>query len=41
MLKTRTFRVLFVDRNHGVDIAPSKTADKIVQYSGSRITVTP
>jgi alpha-D-xyloside xylohydrolase len=41
MLKTRTFRVVFVGENHGVDIAPSAKADKIIQYSGKQITVVP
>jgi alpha-D-xyloside xylohydrolase len=41
MLKTRTFRVVFVGENHGVDIAPSGTADKVIQYSGRQVTVIP
>ena len=41
MLETRTFRVVFVKENHGAGINPESDADKIVQYSGKRITVTP
>jgi alpha-D-xyloside xylohydrolase len=41
MLGNRTFRVVFVSENHGVGIAPSDTPDKIVQYSGRQITVSP
>jgi alpha-D-xyloside xylohydrolase len=41
MLVTRTFRVVFVGENHGVDIAPSEAADKIIQYSGRQVTVVP
>ena len=41
MLASRTFRVVFVGENHGVGIAPCDSADKIVQYSGKQITVTP
>jgi alpha-D-xyloside xylohydrolase len=41
MLASRTFRVIFVSENHGVGVAPSEMADKVVQYSGKQITVTP
>ncbi len=41
MLTSRTFRVVFVGENHGVGIAPSDIADKVVQYFGKQITVTP
>jgi alpha-D-xyloside xylohydrolase len=41
MLETRTFRVVFVGENHGSGIEPTAQADKIVQYSGAKITVTP
>jgi len=41
MLASRTFRVVFVGENHGVGIAPSDTADKVVTYSGKQVTVTP
>jgi alpha-D-xyloside xylohydrolase len=41
MLAARTFRVVFVGEKHGVGIAPSDTPDKVVQYSGKQITVTP
>jgi alpha-D-xyloside xylohydrolase len=41
MLAGRTFRVVFVAENHGVGIAPSSHPDKVVEYSGKRITVTP
>jgi alpha-D-xyloside xylohydrolase len=41
MLASRTFGVVFVGENHGVGIAPSDIPDKVVQYSGKQITVTP
>ncbi len=41
MLESRSFRVVFVGENHGVGINPADEADKIVQYSGKQITVTP
>ena len=41
MLESRTFRVVFVGGNHGVGIAATDQPDKIVQYSGKQITVTP
>jgi alpha-D-xyloside xylohydrolase len=41
MLASRTFRVVFVGENHGVGIASSDTPDKVVNYSGGQITVTP
>jgi alpha-D-xyloside xylohydrolase len=41
MLETRTFRVLFVQENHGVGVNPADEADKVVQYSGKALSVTP
>ena len=41
MLEHRTFRVVFVGENHGVDVSASDEADKVVQYSGTQITVGP
>ncbi|HTS37273.1 MAG TPA: TIM-barrel domain-containing protein [Candidatus Solibacter sp.] len=41
MLQKRTFRVVVVRENHGTGIGPSDEADKIVQYSGQTIQVTP
>jgi alpha-D-xyloside xylohydrolase len=41
MLESRSFHVVFVGENHGVGINPADTVDKIVQYSGKQITVTP
>jgi len=41
MLENRTFRVVFVSENHGVGVSPADEADKVVQYSGKQITVTP
>jgi alpha-D-xyloside xylohydrolase len=43
MLESRSFRLVFVSENHGVGVGASATdaADKVVQYSGKQITVTP
>ncbi|MGH9493473.1 MAG: glycoside hydrolase family 31 protein [Candidatus Sulfotelmatobacter sp.] len=41
MLEKRTFRVVFVRENHGVGVSTEENADKIVQYSGKQISVTP
>jgi alpha-D-xyloside xylohydrolase len=41
MLESRAFRVIFVSENHGVGVSPANEADKVVQYSGKQITVTP
>jgi alpha-D-xyloside xylohydrolase len=41
MLETRTFQVVFVDQNHGVGITRSARPDKVVEYAGQQITVTP
>jgi alpha-D-xyloside xylohydrolase len=41
MLESRTFHVVFVGENHGIAIEPTAKPDKIVQYSGARVTVTP
>jgi alpha-D-xyloside xylohydrolase len=39
MLEKRTFRVVFVGDNHGAGAASTVDADKIVDYSGSQVTV--
>jgi alpha-D-xyloside xylohydrolase len=39
MLEKRTFRVVFVSANHGAGIG-STVPDKVVEYSGSQVTVT-
>jgi alpha-D-xyloside xylohydrolase len=41
MLVHRTFRIVFVAENHGAGIAPSSDPDKVVEYSGKQIAVTP
>jgi alpha-D-xyloside xylohydrolase len=41
MLQRRTFRLVFVRENHGVGVGPSDEPDKIVQYSGTTVEVTP
>jgi alpha-D-xyloside xylohydrolase len=41
MLETRSFHVVFVGDNHGVGIEPTPQPDRIVQYSGTKISVTP
>jgi alpha-D-xyloside xylohydrolase len=41
MLESRSFRVVFVSENHGVGTNSADEADKVVQYSGRQITVTP
>jgi alpha-D-xyloside xylohydrolase len=40
MVENRSFRVVFVRENHGVGVNPADEADKVVQYSGSRIAIT-
>jgi alpha-D-xyloside xylohydrolase len=39
MLACRTFRVVWVGRGHGNDVAPSRRADRIVEYIGRALTV--
>jgi alpha-D-xyloside xylohydrolase len=41
MLETRTFRIVFVVGGHGTSIDLTTPPDKVVEYSGKRITVTP
>ncbi|MFZ0198843.1 MAG: glycoside hydrolase family 31 protein [Candidatus Sulfotelmatobacter sp.] len=41
MLTSRTFRIVLVSENHGIGVAPSDTPDKVVQYSGKQVSVTP
>ena len=41
MIRTRTFRVVFVSENHGVGVAPAARPDQIVEYLGAKVTVHP
>jgi alpha-D-xyloside xylohydrolase len=41
MLQARSFRIVFVGKNHGVSISPEERPDKIVQYSGQSMVVAP
>jgi alpha-D-xyloside xylohydrolase len=41
MLQARTFNIVFVGENHGVGSEVTQTADKTVQYTGKKISVTP
>jgi alpha-D-xyloside xylohydrolase len=41
MLEKRAFRFVFVSENHGVGVNPADEADRIVEYSGKQISVTP
>jgi alpha-D-xyloside xylohydrolase len=41
MLASRTFRIVFAGENHGVGINPEDKPDKVVQYAGKQIAVTP
>jgi len=41
MLESRSFHVVFVGENHGVGVSPADEMDKVVQYSGKQITITP
>ncbi len=38
MLKSRSFRIVFVGQNHGVGIDPENRPDKTVQYSGKQVS---
>jgi alpha-D-xyloside xylohydrolase len=40
MLRTRTFRVVFVSENHGVGGGVTEQPDKTVEYSGQPVSVT-
>jgi alpha-D-xyloside xylohydrolase len=41
MLDGRSLHVVFVGENHGVGVDTTERADKVVQYSGKELTVTP
>ncbi|MGC2390261.1 MAG: glycoside hydrolase family 31 protein [Candidatus Acidiferrum sp.] len=41
MLEKRTFRIIFVTENHGVGGGLTENADKTVQYTGKKVSVTP
>ncbi len=40
MLENRTFRIVFVSENHGVGVNPADV-DKVLQYSGKQVSVSP
>jgi alpha-D-xyloside xylohydrolase len=39
MLKERTFRVVFVDENHGIGGGETESADAVIKYTGKIVTV--
>lgn len=39
MLKDRTFNIVFVNKSHGVGIAPEAKPDKTILYNGSEIKI--
>ena len=41
MLESRSFRIVFVGENHGVGVSSTDEVDKVVQYAGEQVTVTP
>ncbi len=41
MLTQRTFRIVFVRENHGAGIEATPVPDKVVEYRGKQITVSP
>lgn len=41
MPQSHTFHIVFVGEGHGIGIAPTAEVDKVVQYSGKQISVTP
>ncbi len=41
MLQSRVFRIVFVRENHGIGGGLTSAADKVVQYAGQRMKVTP
>ncbi|HXY49661.1 MAG TPA: glycoside hydrolase family 31 protein [Terriglobales bacterium] len=41
MLKNRTFRVVVVRENHGTGILPEDKPDRVVEYSGKKLSITP
>jgi alpha-D-xyloside xylohydrolase len=41
MLKQRTFRVVFVHKDHGVGVGEALEADQVVKYTGAKLEVKP
>jgi alpha-D-xyloside xylohydrolase len=41
MLKQRSFHVVFVHKDHGVGVAATDEADKVVTYAGTKVEVRP
>jgi alpha-D-xyloside xylohydrolase len=41
MPKSRTFHIVFVGEGHGIGIPPTPGPDKVVQYSGKHLVVSP
>jgi hypothetical protein len=41
MLTNRTFRIVWVSSGHGVGVANTMSADHVVSYNGSTVSVSP
>jgi len=41
MLRNRTFRIVLVRENHGTGSSPEDKPERVVQYSGNQISITP
>jgi alpha-D-xyloside xylohydrolase len=41
MLEHRTFHIVFAGENHGTGIGPEENPDKVAQYSGQQVIVSP
>jgi alpha-D-xyloside xylohydrolase len=41
MLQNRSFRIVFAGERHGVGISAEQNPDKLINYTGQQITVTP
>jgi alpha-D-xyloside xylohydrolase len=41
MLQNRTFHVVVVNEHHGIGVMPEDKPDRVVQYSGKQLAVTP
>jgi len=39
MLKKRTFQIVIVSKNHGIEVQPTQNPDKTISYDGNEITV--
>ncbi len=39
MLKERTFHIIWVGDEHGVDVSPENNIDEVITYTGEKVII--